>query len=67
MPLKANPLYESYQKIRVSTVDLSLETKLPNDIQVYRNRVAVKKLSFLVIEFVSVWKMSDFVNVLPDR
>lgn len=67
MPPKANPLHESRQGIRVSAVDPSLETKLPNGVRVYGDRVAVEKLSSLVAEFASIWEMSGFVNVPPER
>lgn len=53
--------------IRVSAVDPSLKTKLPNGVQVYGNQVAVEKLSCLVFEFASIWKMSGFVNIPPER
>lgn len=42
---QATLLYESCQVIRISTVNPSLETKLPNDIRVYGNQVTVKRLS----------------------
>ena len=67
MPPKANPLYESCQEIRVSAVDPSLETKLPNSVRVYGDQIVVEKLFFLVAEFASVWEMSDFVNVPSER
>lgn len=67
MPLKATPLHDSRQGIKVSAVDPSLETRLSNGVRVYGDPVAVEKLSSLVAEFASVWEMSDFVNMPPER
>lgn len=67
MPPKAAPLHEFYQGIRVSTVDPLLETKLVNSVKVYGDQVAVERLSSLVTEFSSIWEISGFVNMSPER
>lgn len=64
---KAIPLYESHQKIRVSTIDLSLKTKLPNSVRVYKDQIVIEKFSSLVAKFASVWEISDFVNMPFER
>ena len=53
--------------IRVPTLEPGLETRLANGIRVYREPLAVQQISDLVEEFPSIWELSGFVQISPER
>lgn len=53
--------------VAISSVDPSLETKLPNGIMIYGDEQAVRRISALVADFPTVWDSSAFVDIPPER
>ena len=47
--------------------DASMETVLKNGIRMYRDASAVKQISYLVIEYSSIWESQGFVQIPPER
>lgn len=65
---KHPPITPNHQAgIRVPTLEPDLETRLANEIRVYRELLAVQQISDLVDEFSSIWKPSGFVQIPSER
>ena len=53
--------------VAISSVDQSLETKLPNSVMIYSDEKAVPRISALVDKFPTIWDPSGFVDIPPER
>lgn len=51
----------------LSLVNSLIKTVLDNGIKVYGDIVAVKQISELVFQYLSIWESQGFVQIPPDR
>lgn len=54
-------------EIKVLILEFGLETCLANRIRVYGDPLVIQKISDLVNKFEFIWKLSDFVQIWPER
>lgn len=65
--LSIKRLFKDYIRVVVATSDPLLETQLLNNIRVYGNKDTVIQISRLVNEFLLIWELSGFVQILFKR
>lgn len=59
-------IFHDHNDISILSVK-DLETELPNSIKIYRDKKVVNTIMYLVDKYPSIWKSSDFVQILPKR
>lgn len=63
-PISSSTIFYKYNSISILPAK-DLETELPNDIKIYRDKKTVNINTCLVSKYFTIWESLGFVQVLP--
>lgn len=65
-PPRAQPFFDLHAGIILALTDTLMETQLDNNMRVYGDKVVVRKISELIVQYLSIWEFKGFVQILSE-